>query len=104
MGTPWFRVVIGDRCSRRFSASQPPPDRGRRQGDGVRATLTDARFIVTVEQDRQFFGVLLPSGDEASALEQKLAKVPGLDVREMCAEPPATRELKIDLKTGNLIP
>lgn len=67
--------------------------------------LAGVRFIVSHEKGQQFFGALVPTYDKASELEKLVKKgVKGSAPDVLCAEPPAVREIKIDLGTGKVVP
>lgn len=63
-----------------------------------------ARFIVTRERGKQFFGALLADDQAAEKLAGVVTKaIKGSVARAMCAEPPSVREVKIDLASGALL-
>ncbi|MCC6524733.1 MAG: hypothetical protein IT373_18900 [Polyangiaceae bacterium] len=67
--------------------------------------LAGMRFIVSLEKGQQFFGALVASYDKASELEKLVRKgVRGSAPNVLCAEPPAVREIKVDLATGKVLP
>ena len=65
--------------------------------------LANAKLIVSRERDWQFFGAQIQDGDTATKLAATLQKR-FKNVAVLCAEPVAAREIKIDLKTGALLP
>jgi hypothetical protein len=63
-----------------------------------------AKFIVSRERGKQFFGALLADDKVADSLVTVVGKaIKGSAVRSLCAEPAAVREVKIDLATGSLL-
>lgn len=87
--------------------------KGTSDGDdyaAIRKALTGhdefakARFIVSRERGRQFFGALLADDNVADKLVTVVGKaIKGSPARSLCAEPPAVREVKIDLASGALL-
>ena len=62
------------------------------------------KFIVSRERGKQLFGALVADDNAAEKIEEIVRKVnKGSPVDAICADPPAVREVKIDLATGNLI-
>ncbi|MFO0590548.1 MAG: hypothetical protein U0441_23605 [Polyangiaceae bacterium] len=62
------------------------------------------KFIVSRERGKQLFGALVTDDKAADRIEEIVRKaVKGSPANAMCAEPPAVREVKIDLATGNLM-
>jgi hypothetical protein len=65
----------------------------------------DARFVISRERGMRFFGALLADRERAENLAARARwATSNDDVRVICAEPPAERELRIDLATGDLLP
>lgn len=66
--------------------------------------FASAKFIVSRERGRQFFGALLGDEEAAKKLEKVVTKaIKGSIATALCAEPPSVREVRIDLKTGDLL-
>jgi hypothetical protein len=85
------------------SASAPQDFPKIREALKGHTELAAAQFIVSWERDWQFFGAQIK--DEATA--NKLSGLVDKRFKSgqvLCAEPAALREIKIDLKTGALIP
>lgn len=62
------------------------------------------KFIVSRERGKQMFGALTADENAAEKIEQIVRKaIKGSPAESMCADPPAVREVKIDLATGNLM-
>ncbi len=69
-----------------------------------RPEIAKARFIVTKEKGRVFFGALARDYDTAAGLQKAVMDgVKGSSPRSLCAEPPAAREIKLDPATGNVV-
>lgn len=62
------------------------------------------RFVVTRDYGHKFFAALVPSYAEGARLAQLIEKeVAGSKPQVVCAEPEVLRELKLDLKTGEVL-
>lgn len=95
-----MHYVLLDKSAAAKAPSDFPKIRAALKGH---TELAGARFIVSRERDWQFFGAQIK--DEA--LADKLASLVGKQatgVRVLCAEPVPTRDVKIDLPTGALLP
>jgi hypothetical protein len=63
----------------------------------------DVRFVVTKDYGQKFFSGLAPSFNDAKKLAALIEKeVKGSKPQVVCAEPEILRELKLDLKTGEV--
>ena len=68
------------------------------------AEIAKARFIVTNEKGRVFFGALAGDYDTVAAIQKAVdGGVKGSKTSVLCAEPPAAREIKIDPATGSVV-
>ncbi|WP_437606941.1 hypothetical protein WMF20_39450 [Sorangium sp. So ce834] len=68
-----------------------------------RTEFSPARFVVTRDMGQRFFAAFVPSWDLAKELQERIkADVKGSTPQIVCAEPEVVRELKLDLKTGEV--
>ncbi|WP_437333461.1 hypothetical protein [Sorangium sp. So ce394] len=69
-----------------------------------RTEFSPARFVVTRDMGQRFFAAFVPSWDLAKELEARIkTDVQGSTPQIVCAEPEVVRELKLDLKTGEVV-
>jgi hypothetical protein len=114
-GRPSFRIphaATAD-CDHVFAllftlARSAPPDYDfplTREALKGHTELTDARFVETEENGRRYFGAFVPT----LALGKKLVKIVGDKVQGsspqlLCHEPRVRRAIKLDLRTGAIVP
>ncbi|WP_437985396.1 hypothetical protein [Sorangium sp. So ce117] len=68
-----------------------------------RTEFSPARFVVTRDMGQRFFAAFVPTWDLAKKLEERIkADVQGSTPQIVCATPEVVRELKLDLKTGEV--
>ncbi|WP_437926565.1 hypothetical protein WMF37_47440 [Sorangium sp. So ce291] len=68
-----------------------------------RTEFSPARFVVTRDMGQRFFAAFVPSWDLAKKLQERIkTDVQGSTPQIVCAEPEVVRELKLDLKTGEV--
>ncbi|AUX44963.1 hypothetical protein SOCE26_064330 [Sorangium cellulosum] len=65
--------------------------------------FSPARFVVTRDMGQRFFAAFVPSWALAKTLQERIkTDVQGSTPQIVCAEPEVVRELKLDLKTGEV--
>lgn len=110
-GEPAGGVVMQTKCSgyyvllHRGPEDEPADEQHARIASalkGAQKELVGVKFIVSRERGLELFGALVPSYDVAGKVKARLAKVKGVDGDTICGEPPALREVKIDLGTGKI--
>ncbi len=68
-----------------------------------RTEFSPARFVVTRDKKQRFFAAFVPSWDLAKKLQERIkTDVQGSTPQIVCAEPEVVRDLKLDLKTGEV--
>jgi hypothetical protein len=68
-----------------------------------RTEFSPARFVVTRDMGQRFFAAFVPTWDLAKKLEERIkTDVQGSTPQIVCAQPEVVRELKLDLKTGEV--
>lgn len=68
-----------------------------------RTEFSPARFVVTRDMGQRFFAAFVPSWDLAKKLQERIkTDVQGSTPQIVCAEPEVVRDLKLDLKTGEV--
>ncbi|AUX25636.1 hypothetical protein SOCEGT47_061850 [Sorangium cellulosum] len=68
-----------------------------------RTEFSPARFVVTRDMGQRFLAAFVPSWELAKRLQERIkADVHGSTPQIVCAEPEVVRELKLDLKTGEV--
>jgi hypothetical protein len=68
------------------------------------AQFAGARFVVTVDGGQRYFGAFPPSYDLGTKMVDRIAReVPSSTPVLLCAKPEVVRELKLDLKTGEVM-
>ncbi|WP_437328568.1 hypothetical protein [Sorangium sp. So ce381] len=68
-----------------------------------RTEFSPARFVVTRDMGQRFFAAFVPTWDLAKKLEERIkTDVQGSAPQIVCAKPEVVRELKLDLKTGEV--
>lgn len=66
--------------------------------------LKDVRFVVTKDYGKKFFTALVPSFDVGKKVVSVIEKgVQGSKPQVICADPEIVREVKIDLRTGDVV-
>ncbi|XXX74779.1 hypothetical protein WMF30_44720 [Sorangium sp. So ce134] len=69
-----------------------------------RMEFSQARFVVTRDMGQRFFAAFVPSWDLAKKLQERIkTDVQGSTPQIVCAEPEVVRDLKLDLKTGEVV-
>ncbi|WP_437568561.1 hypothetical protein [Sorangium sp. So ce542] len=69
-----------------------------------RTEFSQARFVVTRDMGQRFLAAFVPSWDLAKKLEERIkTDVQGSTPQIVCADPEVVRELKLDLKTGEVV-
>ncbi|WP_438035574.1 hypothetical protein [Sorangium sp. So ce204] len=68
-----------------------------------RTEFSPARFVVTRDMGQRFLAAFVPTWDLAKKLEERIkTDVRGSTPQIVCAKPEVVRELKLDLKTGEV--
>ncbi|WP_437809257.1 hypothetical protein [Sorangium sp. So ce1078] len=68
-----------------------------------RTEFSPARFVVTRDMGQRFFAAFVPSWDLAKKLQERIkTDVQGSTPQIVCAQPEVVRDLKLDLKTGEV--
>lgn len=69
-----------------------------------RTEFSPARFVVTRDMGQRFLAAFVPSWELAKKLQERIkTDVKGSTPQIVCAEPEVVRELKLDLKTGEIV-
>jgi hypothetical protein len=69
-----------------------------------RTEYESARFVVAKDGGQKFFSAIVPDAKSGRKLVELIEKeVKGSKPQLLCAEPEIVRELKIDLKTGDVV-
>jgi hypothetical protein len=66
--------------------------------------FSGARFVVTQDRGQRYFGAFAPSYEVGKAMVDRVAQgVAGSQPQLLCVKPEVLREIKLDLKTGEVV-